>query len=487
MQQFKFTWALLGLDDVVSAFESAPKSISELKSILGRKFGSNLANIYYILKLKYKENSIELPKIELAQTDKKISEFINQSNVSRLIKKCKEISLLYPVKNGEGKEGYKVGKQGKTYYVNKSLAKIILDFGDLNDFPKPELKTHYAELKTIKTKAETDAAQTAESIIDTDTPQTTANPVKDEDITLDYTLLDGLKLGHYKGKMAEELAKFTDEQLIVAVQTTYKQLDLIQSYNDKFNTDCQYPELLRTCRVKVKRGKDFIKLSCRDYSNICKFVNSEGEDKNTAINTRQEFFTAYFGKEKVAEYDLKSSIYRITSFINTGIWAESSHDFYADMCPEYATKYRKIVKKACMFVQFSDMSDKQIAHQLRQEFGDIKEKSEDMNLEGLDDFEKGFELLCSEIQTDVNLAIVNSVRANMQRAIGQNLGTEVFLHESAIMSMLYRYLIKKYGKAVCVYDAVFADCPQDELDDICNKFLQTASKFYFDKYIDVLR
>lgn len=482
MQTFTFNPALLGLDDVIASFNKGANSINELKSVLGHKFVTNMKQIYFLLKLRFRENSIQFPKIEIAQTDKTLAQIGDQGRISRLIKKCKDIHLLHPLKNGEGKEGYKVGKRGKTYYVNKPLAKIILDFGDLNQFPVPIFHTHKSEIEEVKEKAKSDTVE-AEST---------------QSAAIDLSLLDGLKLGNYKGIKAAQLAQFSDEQLIDAVQKTYKQLSMIQSYNDKFNAANTYPELDRTCKVKIKRGERALKISCRDYSGICKMVNSEGE--NLEANSRQDFFISYFGKSDVAEYDLKSSIYRINSFVNSGNWAAPSHDFYADLSPTYAKKYRKIVKKAAMYCYFSDMSNKQIAHQLRQEFGHIKERKELDELEEailgtagmLEDtpfinfFGEPLTIGGADVQeyeVDVIAAIVDDIKANMQNAIGEILGSEVFLHESAIMSMLYNYLIKRYGKAVCVYDCVYCDCAQDELNEVCNKMLDKIATFYKEKFL----
>ena len=79
--------------------------------------------------------------------------------------------------------------------------------------------------------------------------------------------------------------------------------------------------------------------------------------------------------------------------------------------------------------------------------------------------------------------LVAEVRQNMSKVIGKPLGSEVFVHESAIMNILLMYSIKKFGKAVCIYDAIFADVDEAVFHNFCEVNIAKIAKFYKEKFL----
>lgn len=438
-------------------FAGAPKNIEEVKKLLGQRWQVNLQKIYYLIKVK---KMIHDSVIELAQTDNKLEFIGNFKLISKLVKKCKLIKLLDPVKTG-GKESYKVGEKGKSYHVNKALANIICRFCEDNDYkdPAPVAKINHSDnLKNLEEVA--------------------------ENYDIDNEIFKGVKIAEYKGEDFEVLKNYPDEVLLRQLYKNYPQIKMICDNNDKFNDLCNVTELQRRSVIKVHRGEDYIKFSFRDYSEICSLIKSSDDGRDN----REAFFQRYFNITKPAEYDLKSSIYKITHFINFGTWSDNTRDFYAEFAPEgIKREQRDLIKLLCMYVYFSDLTDKQIVAQakIREYYKEIFQKCKEEETKKKSNQNNKFaeaELALTIRKTQLQ-NLVAEIRQNMCKVIGKTLGAEVFVHESVLMSNLYRYLIKRYGKAVCVYDAVFVDCKQDELNQICNEFLAKFAKFYRENYI----
>lgn len=438
-------------------FAGSPNNIEEVKKLLGQRWQVTLQKIYFLIKAK--KMTVDAV-IELTQTDCRLEFIGSHQLISHLIKKCKLIKLLDPVKL-YGKESYKAGRNGKSYHVNKALANIIAKFCKENDYkdPAPIAKINHAD--TLKNFEEVAS-----------------------NYDIENEIFKGVKIAEYKGEDFEVLKNYPDEVLLRQLYKNYPQIKLICDNNDKFNALCNVTELQRRSVIKVHRGEDYIKFSFRDYSEICSLIKSSDDGRDN----REAFFKRYFNISKPAEYDLKSSIYKITHFINFGVWADNTRDFYADFAPEgIKREQRDLIKLLCMYVYFSDLTDKQIVAQakIREYYKEIFQRyKEEENKKKSNQNNKFAEAeLALTIRKTQLQNLVAEIRENMCKVIGKTLGAEVFVHESVLMSNLYRYLIKRYGKAVCVYDAVFVDCAQDELNQICNGFLTKFAKFYRENYI----
>lgn len=446
-------------------FAGAPSKIEDVKKLLGQRWEVTLQKIYYIIIEKgLTHNNV----VDLAQTDRRLEILGSHQLISHLIKKCKLIKLLDPIKTGE-KESYKVGKQGKSYHVNTLLATVIQKFGKANNYkaPEKEKKKLVDEIMTVEEVA-------SEVCKDVESPA----------YDLDNDIFKNIKIGEYKGEDFEVLKNYPDELLLAQLHTNYPQIKFISGNNDRFNQDCKMPELKRRSQINVHRGANSIKFSFRDYCDVCSLIKSSDEGKAN----REGFFTRYFANSSPAEFDLKSSIYKITHFINFGVWSDNTRDFYAEFAPIGIKKeQRSLIKSIAMYVYFSDLSDKQIVNQIKiKEY--YKEQIDLYNAEKRkDELNQNNKLMQAEIGLSIRKAqlqnLVAEVRQNMCKVIGKPLGSEVFVHESAIMNILLMYTVKKFGKAVCIYDAIFADVEESVFHNFCEMNVAKCAKFYKEKFL----
>lgn len=446
-------------------FAGAPSKIEDIKKLLGQRWEVTLQKIYYII---LEKGLIHHNTVDLAQTDRHLEILGTQQALSKIIKKCKLIKLLDPIKTGD-KESYKVGKQGKTYHVNTVLASIISNFGKANNYKAPakEKKKLVEEIKTLEEVA-----------------SEVCNGVASPSYDIDNDIFKNVKIGEYKGEDFETLKNYPDELLLAQLHANYPQIKFISGNNDKFNQDCITPELKRRSQINIHRGANSIKFSFRDYCDVCSLIKSSDEGKAN----REGFFSRYFANPNPAEYDLKSSIYKITHFINFGTWADNTRDFYAEFAPIGIKKEeRGLIKAIAMYIYFSDLSDKQIVNQIKiKEFyqkeidfcNEEKKKADKAQNNKLMQAELALSIRKAQLQS-----LVAEVRENMCKVIGKPLGSEVFVHESAIMNVLLMYAVKKFGKAVCIYDAIFADVDKAVFNNFCELNIAKIAKFYKEKFL----
>lgn len=194
---------------------------------------------------------------------------------------------------------------------------------------------------------------------------------------------------------------------------------------------------------------------------------SEGRaDDGTVKLWREDYLTELFRMpyELLSHYDVKSSIYRTTYFLNTGVWVPQSVDFYplmfAGLRPDdpdgYAfetAKQRAEYKQGCMRLYFSPSAKDQRARMKRAG------------------------LLSPNYTKEEHLAAIEEARRKMRLAIGGRVyGSEVFLHESAVLLLLRRELYRQGVKTSQCYDGFWAD--DERLPELCEELLPKVAEEY---------
>lgn len=414
-------------------FTDVKAEIDQLRSQLGRKSKVVINNIYKLLKIKIAKYGSLPSVIRLSQTDKALSELGQQKAIGRLIQTCIKIDLLTPVTDELGKSSYKVGSYGKSYYINTDLAEKILTYGDsAADIEKP---VNVVALSHKELNAKITAKFEAE---------------KQNILLSTYDLIKSLNFDTYGESVYNALESVSDEAIIAIFTEKFPQINLMQKLDDRYNAKITEEVLKRRANINIRRDRKRkeIKISFREYCDLCKMPKvSENE------LTRSEFLQNQLGTG-YKEFDLKSSIYRITNFINHDVWAERNHDFYLDFAPAYR-QYRDQIKLISMYIYFSALSDKQIANQRK-----VKDLYND------------------EFTKDICLAICAEIRKNMEKTIGKSLGASVFLHESFVMNYLFFSLteVKKIN-ACQVYDAIYYDSTKISDDEINNLLLSVVDGY----------
>lgn len=198
---------------------------------------------------------------------------------------------------------------------------------------------------------------------------------------------------------------------------------------------------------------------------------SEGRADDAGVKLWREDYLADLFRmpyELLSHYDVKSSIYRTTYFLNTGIWLPQEVDFYplmyAGLRPddpdgyEFETaKQRAEYKQGCMRLYFSPSAKDQLNRMRRAK------------------------LLSPYYTKEEHLAAIEEARRKMRLAVGGRVyGSEIFLHESAVLLMLRRELYRQGVKTSQCYDGFWSD--DERLPELCEELLPKVAEEYREKW-----
>ena len=196
-------------------------------------------------------------------------------------------------------------------------------------------------------------------------------------------------------------------------------------------------------------------------------AESEGRADNGDVKLwREDYLAELFSMpyEQLAHYDVKSSIYRTTYFLNTGEWLPQETDLYplmyAGLRPDDPDGYEFVTaaqraeyKQGCMRLYFCPSA----ADQLNK-----------MRRAGL---------LSPYHTKEEQLADIEEARRKMRLAVGgRTYGSEVFLHESAVLLSLRRELYARGVQTSQCYDGFWSDDPQ--LPELCQELLPKVAAEY---------
>ena len=197
-------------------------------------------------------------------------------------------------------------------------------------------------------------------------------------------------------------------------------------------------------------------------------VSAKKEDDENKL-TRKDVLDRYGLKY---EFDVKSSVPRITYLLNNGTWLDNSIDLYEVMfenfikrCPSEATEWneetRNIFKSFHMRGYFDTYS--MISGHIKRELGKkIDYKKDDWK--------------CLDF-------IMKSYKEAIEETIGQEYDSEIFFHESCIyMDVLFELLKQGYNVWQC-YDCWYTDKEVSNINDIIND--KVYNYYYNTKYNNI--
>ena len=127
----------------------------------------------------------------------------------------------------------------------------------------------------------------------------------------------------------------TDEEIVdYLTKVKYPQMQYYQLLADRLNkryySDDKYKFGIKF-RFNINRKGDVIKsIGIRATNGICSCKEHENGKKSNKV-WRREILDAYYGKDNWMEYDVKSSIYRVTYLLNHRVWLDNSIDLYEKM------------------------------------------------------------------------------------------------------------------------------------------------------------
>lgn len=237
-------------------------------------------------------------------------------------------------------------------------------------------------------------------------------------------------------------------------------LKLIKQLNKDYY-DENYPEFYIRFKVKITWGK---KTKKTDKSNIV--VGLSIRETNEVANTETKDRPALRKKYGLTyEYDVKSSVPRLTYFLNTGQWLESKKDFYVmihdEMYPniECTPQRREAIKRLHMRAYFDDAG--------RDSLG--SNTCYAMYMKGAK-------------RSDVYDEMWKLRQAVVKVEGGQTYGNEIFYVESWVYLMVLNDLLTKENQLVwMVYDCFYGKNLGP--DKIVNIEIDNMIKVHFDRYL----
>ena len=260
-------------------------------------------------------------------------------------------------------------------------------------------------------------------------------------------------------------SELTDEQVRACIRARYPQLAVLDNMRERINATYYADKLTLQLRqrIKISRGETGMisKIGTRCTSGLC-LLRANDIPHGYAGLTRHMFLHDYYNGRAYYEYDIKSSIYRVARFLQTGEWLEGEVDFYERMSPyEFADEQeRSDYKKFAMRLFFGGSPQKitsAIFHELRKSGTEL-------------DYSR------QEVEEAVGLA-----QARMFSEVGESIGSEVFLHEGAIYLMVLDRLLNMGMRVVSVYDEFIADDPR--LEEVCEELLPVVANDYRERWL----
>ena len=259
-------------------------------------------------------------------------------------------------------------------------------------------------------------------------------------------------------------AELTDEQVRACIHTRYPQLAVLDNMRERINTTyyADEPTLQLRQRIKISRSATGMisKIGTRITSGLC-LLRANDIPHGYAGLTRHMFLHDYYNGRAYYEHDIKSSIYRVARFLQTGEWLAGEEDFYERMSP-YAFRNeqeRSDYKKLAMRLYFGGSPAKITSaffHELRR---------------------NGMELDYSKEEVEEAVGVA---QARMFSAVGESIGSEVFLHEGAIYLMVLDRLLNMGMRVVSVYDEFISDDPR--LAAVCEELLPVVAAEYRERW-----
>ena len=263
----------------------------------------------------------------------------------------------------------------------------------------------------------------------------------------------------------------TDEQIIQQLMINYPQItdymNKADAINEEFFCNEKY-KLGIQFQPKVTRSKGGLitKLSIRATNGICNLKDHDNGNDTGRI-WRKDFLKEYFGTNDYLEFDVTSSIFRLTNFLNNNVWLDNSIDLYPVM---YGRQFknddeRMVYKKFAMKLYFG-RSAGVIRTNICNRDSDLKNN---YSTEDIDN-------------------TIEDMQNRMLNTIGPSWDSEIFLHESCIYMDLLEFLLRDGLDVVQVYDGFYVKkndniTSNDKLSTICQNKIHDIITNYISKYI----
>lgn len=402
-----------------------------LSSLFGKRWRTSITTILTLVELfKNRTSCNETTVLFLPTTSHYLTDvFGNKQNVSNTIQRCKKLGLLYCVD-----ENFHYGDRkaySKLYAWNKKMERLVLDF-----------------CKKRNIKADIKHSVTMERILqDFDSKANDGWKEKTEGLVV---------------RIAQRTAlpkTLTDEEVIEGVLTRYPEIRDAMETAVRLNRTL--PESFQiSCIPNINRAKSgtISKVGFRITNPIVSAKVHDNQNSDYHGVWLKDILKENFGSW--AEYDVKSSIYRVTYLLNFGVWLPDSVDLYPKMAGfDFKTNEdRNHYKHFCMSLYFCNSAKSILANYYRKQ-------------------------LNMGIDKDELLEAVEEARIRMFETIGESYRSEIFVAESCIYLEAYRRMVEEMGWGVIqVYDGFYIENGNEKTVEQARKIVEECAYWYLKKY-----
>ena len=356
-------------------------SREEIITKLGRKYKKNLVSIAKLLK------HINYNQCCLSQTQLAKSLCYSQDKVSKISKKLVDIKVLRVIDNSYSY----IEHTSKVYQVNQNMTSIIK--------------------KVIKEETNKEINN---------------NNNKDNQDNNNSSITIGTPIRFSVSQRCNLDLSYTDDQINEGLCNYYPFLREQQEKVERLNEILQDELKIKFYPTVKRSSKHITKIGLRATNSIVSLKNRD-TGKYTDRKYRKEYYDEYFGKdEKLYKYDFKASVYRLTYFLNNGVFPDKDYDLYTAFVGKKMTKdERDYIKRLSMLCYFTSSTKKIISN----------------NREILKDYDK------EQIKD-----LLDEYKERMISIIGKFYQSEIFVYESSIYLDIYEHLLKNHSKVTQIYD-----------------------------------
>jgi len=410
----------------------------ELINKLGRKWRINLCTLYELVARYYKR--IGNKSIQISTHSKSLHRIIGTNNAkqaSKVIDMAMDIGLfkldsdLYGFNHIDRDDNY-----SRTFFVDGEISSIITNSSHMGERIGDKGKREKREIKLMLEMEE-----------------------------IKYTNLD---LPEISSKKEYDMTNRQEEEIMAALKQRYPQIgyyqDMIDAVNNCYTIDDEGridPHLQTFLEPRIhkyvdRNNRTMARFGIRAYNELCSLPK-----RNDRIFDRNDELDYYMGKDRWFEYDLNASIYRIARSIRDGNWYDNATDIYEifNGGPFDNEEERKKFKVICNMVHFSkDMNTACSAY--RRKFKDERNLKNTELKPRLEEIKQRITEFCG------------------------NFDSEIFLHESCIVTGTVKLLLDNGIKAVQLYDCIFVEkAGSTEIRNIVDMYLHSSFNHYYNNFL----
>ena len=281
--------------------------------------------------------------------------------------------------------------------------------------------------------------------------------------------------------------KDMDNIVKASLYKNYPQLEVYQKIADEMNkTLNEANQISFQPTITYDKSKKYIKkIGIRATNSLVSAKKDKVENKDFHGKYKEDVL-----KEQLAgkyyEFDVKSSVPRVTKLLNTGIWEDNTVDIYEEIynnmrnfisrrtkverfenmfyLPEEFSKETRALFKSMFMKGYFDKSVSTIVnHVISSVLGQCTGLSDE-------DYEE-YKDKCTEYTKAVMTAYVGAIK----ETLGDTYDSEIFLHESCIYLQVAKRIRERGIKLVQIYDGFYTDKKVEDIEEIVK---EVAEKYY---------